>query len=89
MITKRVLVTHVVDVTVDETKFTPEFFASFNECFHYLGDDVDGHLRHLGQLFARAIINGYPSDFIEGYGLAKDMGIAFDEIDVTTEIEEG
>ena len=63
---KKVLVSQVVTVTVDETKFTPEFYAEFRASM-YPFDSLDEHIEHLAQLHARGIADG-PNDFIEGYG---------------------
>ena len=38
-------VTQTVEVTLDETKFTPEFFAEYNETITYLGGD-DGDIEY-------------------------------------------
>lgn len=72
MITKRVVVSQVIEVTVDDTKFTPEFFAEF-EATMYPYDTIDRHIEHLAQLYARGLADH--GDFIEGYGPSEDMGI--------------
>ena len=77
---RRVHVTFVVDVTIDETKFTPEFMTEFRG-YMYNVTSIEHHLEHLAQLHAREIDTG----FIEGYGLAKDFGIKFE--DIATEME--
>ncbi len=74
MITKTVQVTFDVKVTVDETKFTPEFMGEFRNCF-YPFDTLDDHIKHLAQLAAREFITG-PYSFVEGYGYAEEMGIS-------------
>lgn len=74
MITKKVQVTQVVEVTVDETKFDPAFMQEFRESF-YKFTTLDDHVEHLGQMYARGLYGN--GDFIEGYGPAKDMGISF------------
>lgn len=81
MVTKTVAVTMTIHVTVDERKFTPEFMAEFKESF-YNFVSLDDHLEHLAQLHAR----GEDSAFIEGYGNAADMGIAFELEAVEMEI---
>ena len=63
-----------VKVTVDETKFTPQFMEEFRQSF-YPFDTIDEHIRHLAQLFAREIAD--ETDFIEGYGMPAEMGIKF------------
>ena len=63
-------------VEVDETKFTPEFFAEFSSFMWHM-DTVEEAVEHLADLFARGLIRGDADEFIEGYGPAKDMGIRF------------
>ena len=75
MITKRVRVTQEVTVTVDETKFTPEFMAEFRASF-FPFDTLEEHVEHLAQLAARGVADN--GTFIEGYGPAADMGIRLD-----------
>jgi hypothetical protein len=65
-------VSQFVDVTVDETKFTPEFMAEFRENF-YPFHAIDDHIHHLAQLAARGVIS--TPCFIEGYGDSREMGI--------------
>lgn len=72
-ITRIVAVTQYIKVTIDETKFDEDFFRQFNACIFDAGDDLDEHLKHLAQLNARGVYED--TDFIEGYGPAKDMGI--------------
>lgn len=67
-----------VKVTVDETKFTPEFMAEFRlsiSPFYELRE----HVEHLGQLFARGVVDN-STKFIEGYGPPSEMGIRFEEL---------
>lgn len=85
MITKQIAVTIYVDVTIDETKFTPEFKSEFNKIFYDFDDDLDEHMKHLAQLAAREIIHS-PRDFIEGYGIAADMGIKTEVVNTDMEI---
>lgn len=63
-------VTFVVDVEVDQTKFTPEFLAEFRKSL-YPFDFID-HVKHIAQLEAREMLS---PDFTEGYGALKEMGI--------------
>lgn len=82
--TKRFVVSQVVSVTVDEAKFTPEFYAEFQaSMFPY--DTLEKHMEHLAQLHARGVVDD--TDFIEGYGPAKDMGIKLDVERFSTETE--
>lgn len=81
---KTVLVTLRIDVTVDESKFTPEFMQEFREGF-FDANTIDEHREHLAQMHARGICDD--DGFIEGYGPAQDMGIKFNHIETDTEIE--
>lgn len=73
--TREVEVAQVVEVEVDEKKFTPDFMAEFRRDF-YPFLSIEDHLRHLAQLHARNIAGN--DSFIEGYGPAKEMGIRFE-----------
>ena len=84
MISKEVVVTQVVLVTIDESKFDATFMAEFRASF-YPFTTVNDHLEHLAQLFARGLVDDN-NDFIEGYGPAKDMGIRFKIVDDSSEI---
>lgn len=83
MKTYTVNVQRTVEVTLDETKFTPEFFAEFNTTIGYKGgDDGDiewalrNHAEHLAWVHAVGIEDlGSSTAFVEGYGLIVDMGI--------------
>ena len=86
LVSRSVQVSQVVKVTVDEAKFTPEFMAEFQRDFFPL-QTVDDHIEHLAQMYARGVISDFPGDFIEGYGPAKDMGIAFAEEPYSVEPE--
>lgn len=89
MATFTVDVTQRIEVNLDETKFDEAFMAEFRESF-YSFDSIEEHAEHIAQLQARGIVDleGYFSsrEFIEGYGLAKEMGISARVID--TEIEQ-
>ena len=87
MVTKKVEVVQIVQITVDETKFTPEFMTEFRQSF-YPFDTLDEHITHLGQMYVRGVIGDLPSSFIEGYGPASDMGFVLEEAshETTTEI---
>jgi hypothetical protein len=82
--TKEVAVTVTVRVTVDETKFTPEFMAEFRDGL-YDFHTLDEHILHLGQLCGRGLVDNL-TEFIEGYGPPADMGIVFEWIDGTEEL---
>lgn len=83
MKTRTVKVEQTIDVSVDETKFSPEFMAEFRRTM-YPFDSVDRHIEHLAQLYARGIADEY--SFIEGYGNASEFGIKFRHIDGDQEI---
>lgn len=86
MITKQVNVTQTVEVTIDETKFTPDMMASYRETF-YPYHSLDDHMGHIAQLEARGLTYQphIGNEFIEGYGPANEMGIKARVVD--TEIE--
>lgn len=77
MITRDVEVKQIVRVTIDETKFTPEFMEEFRR-FFFPYDTIDDHLEHIAQLVARGVVDfDWRGDsFIEGYGHAKEKGIS-------------
>ena len=75
MTTKSVDVTQTIVVTVDESKFTPEFMVEFRAQF-YGFNNLDDHIKHLAQMEARGLISSADA-FVEGYGPLKDMGISF------------
>jgi hypothetical protein len=75
MTTEDIEVTQLVKVTVDESKFTPEWMADFREHF-YPFTSIEDHMEHIAQLAARGVIS--TPCFIEGYGQSDDMGIRAD-----------
>ncbi|WP_319414390.1 hypothetical protein [uncultured Cohaesibacter sp.] len=87
MIEKYVEVTITVKVTVDETKFTDDFMEEFRESFFSLYS-IDEHCEHLAQMNARGVAHDFSDSFIEGYGPPKEMGISFEEVDLSTEVVE-
>lgn len=80
---RKVQVTQIVEIEIDETKFTPEFLAEFSGSI--FDADLDDHFEHIGQLYARGIADEF-STFIEGYGPPAEMGIKAQWIDSETEI---
>lgn len=68
---RRVVVSMEVDVTIDESTFTPEFMAEFEANF-FPFDTVEEHICHIAQLEAREVLD---RDFTEGYGPLSSMGI--------------
>jgi hypothetical protein len=84
-----VKVTQLVKVSLDETKFTPEFMSEFRESF-YQFHDIEDHAEHIGQLVARGIHQASPyvqTEFIEGYGPISDFGISASVEDTDIEVE--
>jgi hypothetical protein len=84
MVSKQIAVTQIVEVSVDESKFTPDFLAEFREHF-YQFQSIDEHLKHLAQLHARGLCDD--DSFIEGYGPAIDFGIKVKVFHGETEID--
>ena len=54
MTNKKVHVTSVVNVTIDESKFDAAFMQEFRESFYNL-TTLDDHIEHLGQMYARGL----------------------------------
>jgi hypothetical protein len=75
MITREVEVTQIVRVTVDETKFTPEFLADFAKAITNY-DSVEEHICYLARMHVRAEIES--DSRLEGYGLLHDFGVDFE-----------
>lgn len=82
----RRIVSVCIEVELDETKFTPEFFAEYVENFSPY-DTLEEHADHIAWMQACGIedMSGRQNPFVEGYGPAKDMGIT--ARDVWTEVE--
>ncbi len=79
---KQVELVQLVNVTVDESKFTAEFYEEFNTYFYDFGSDIEKHIEHLAQMYARGVVHEF-TEFIEGYGPVQDFGIKFEEVDVS------
>ena len=71
-----VTVSQLVDIDLDESKFTPEFIEEYKNSF-YPYTDIEDHAGHLAQLCARGLLG----EFVEGYGTAKDFGIKAEVVD--------
>lgn len=84
MITTFVEVRQTIEVTIDETKFTPQFMADFRGSF-FAFYSLKDHVEHLAQLAAREVV--HDGSFIEGYGPAKEMGISFAEGGIEMEVQ--
>lgn len=81
---KVVKVTQYIEVEIDEAKFNEEFIQDFKE-YMFNFDTIEEHISYLAELFAkRVVIN--ESSFIDGYGIASDMGIKFSEESICVEI---
>lgn len=83
MMTRNVEVTFLVEVTVDEAKFTPQFLAEFKQALHDF-EDVESHIEHIAFLKVQDLLR---PDFTEGYGKLAEMGITATVYDSETEIE--
>jgi hypothetical protein len=70
-------------VTLDETKFTPEFAEEYERYIGFM-DGIEDHARHLAQLEARGIDT---TQFVEGYGETAAMGIKVEDLYRETETE--
>jgi hypothetical protein len=79
MTSRTVRVSQLIEVTVDESKFTPEFMSEFRRETMYSFTLIEDHIAHLAQLYARSLVHDN-RDYIEGYGIARDMGIKFKQI---------
>jgi hypothetical protein len=81
---QEVLITQTVLVEIDQSKFDEAFLKEFRDHF-YNFRTIDDHLKHLGQLYARGLVDN--NSFIEGYGPAKDMGIKFEQIEIQEDLQ--
>lgn len=89
MKTFRVRVTQIVDVTLDDTKFTPEFMAEFAGSISDF-ERIEQHAQHIGQLAGREVysLNKHlPKEFVEGYGEIGAMGISAVVLEGAEEVE--
>lgn len=83
MVTFKVEVTQMVSVTLDETKFTPEFMEEFRRHMYPFAT-VEQHVEHLAQLHVR----GLTTQFVEGYGELADFSMKFARKMVDVEVIE-
>lgn len=86
--TFEVEVRQLVRVTLDPSKFTPEFMSDFRESF-FPFDTIEEHAEHIAQLAAREVysFNPYlPNEFAEGYGMIGEMGISASVEDCETDV---
>lgn len=79
-----ITVTQEVSVELDESTFTPEFLAEYSK---HIGDleSVDDHVVNLARMFATGLIDGYPTEFVEGYGQLSEKGIKLKLESIDTE----
>lgn len=82
MMTRNVEVTFLVEVTVDETKFTPQFLAEYATALQDF--DLEGHIKHIAFLEVQDLLQ---PEFTEGYGKLSEMGITATVYDSEMEIE--
>ena len=88
MKTYKVEVVQLVEVTLDETKFTEEFMEEFRESF-FPFFDIEDHAEHIAQLHARDVYQGMRNEFVEGYAVIdKEFGVKVKVLDTTTEIRD-
>lgn len=80
---RKVQVTQIIEVEIDEAKFTPEFMAEFSGFMFEA--DLNDHFEYIAQAYARGIYDEF-SDFLEGYGPPKDMGIKVKQVGQEEEI---
>ena len=81
-----VQVTQIIEVKVDEAKFTDEFMGEFASTITPFAT-VEEHAEHLGWLHATGRYDlEVGNDFIEGYGPRKDTGISASVISTETEV---
>lgn len=74
MINKTVRITQDIEVGIDETKFTPEFYKQFSEVMFDSCKTLDDHIKYIAELEARGVLQ--LSNFVEGYGYKKDFSIS-------------
>ena len=91
MTTFEVQTTTTVKVTLDETKFTPEFMAEFRDGF-YKFHTLKEHAEFLGEGVALGNISETsqynPQQFEEGYGLLSELGISLEVLYSESETQE-
>lgn len=71
--TKTITVTQEIEVTVDESRFTPEFMENYSKYFHEC-EAVEDHMKYIAESYARGIVMSN-HDFLEGYGKLNEFGI--------------
>lgn len=77
----KIEVTQLVEIELDESKFTKEFMEEYNSYITYHGSLSD-HAKHIAWLQATGRVDIEMSpEFIEGYGPSNEMGIKAKVID--------
>lgn len=66
-------VQRTVTVTLDESKFTPEFMAAFRKSF-YDFETVEEHAAFIAEARATGVIHS-AYDHLEGYGRLTEFGV--------------
>lgn len=69
----KVTVEQDLEITVDESRFTPEFLQGFKESF-YPCETIEDHVEFIAESFAQGVVRS-DADFLEGYGVLRDFGI--------------
>lgn len=69
----------LVEVSLDETRFTPEWLDSFNAKHFVIADGLPGHARYLAELKASGAIED--DDQLGPYGDLRGAGIRLIETD--------
>lgn len=83
-----VTVITTVEVTLDDAKFTPDFFAEYVSNFAPY-DTVEDHAEHLAWVHATGVedLDTSLNPFVEGYGPINDFGIRAVTKDTEVEYE--
>ena len=85
MIKKIVKVSYLIEVTIDETKFTDEFMEEFEKYMYPA--DLNDHITNLAALTIELDRTDLSKEyFIEGYGDPKEMGITTQILDEDSHI---
>lgn len=78
----KVRITQVIDVELDESKFTDEFNAEYDRYFSKFGGNLELHAKQLAYQYLHET-----NSFYEGYGEIGEMNIKVTEPFDNTEIE--
>lgn len=84
MNTSNIIVHQNFEITLDESKFTPEFIKVFKESFYNLNTFKE-HRDNIAKAYSMGFIR-YPNYFFEGYGnLEKSFGFKIKTLDTWVE----